>query len=77
MTRLHAREWGLDTDRVVEAGVRRAGTAAHEAADAGRYGDPALPPELAAVSPAVRGVIDYVGPSDFHTFWHAAGWARR
>jgi len=41
----------------------------------GTYTDPALPHDLARVSPVVQGVIDYVGPSDFGTFAQAGGWA--
>ena len=75
-TRLHAVEWGLDPQRIILAGGSAGGhLVALAAADPGHFADPALPPELARVSPAVQGVIDYVGPTDFRTFWQAGGWA--
>ncbi len=74
--RAHASAWGLDPERIVLAGASAGGhLAALAAADPGRYADPDLAPELAHVSPAVQGVIDYVGPSDLHTFPQAGGWA--
>ena len=74
--RAHAAAWGLDPDRIVVGGASAGGQlAALVGADPGRYVDPELPPALARVSPAVQGVIDYVGPSDFHTFPQAGGWA--
>ena len=36
---------------------------------------PTLPADLAAVSPRVQGVLDFVGVSDFSTFGAAGGWA--
>jgi acetyl esterase/lipase len=74
--RAHAVEWGLDPERIVVAGASAGGhLAALAGAAPGRFVDPALPPEMASVSPEVLGVIDYVGPSDFRSFWRAGGWA--
>src|SRR5262249_20715660 len=74
--RAHAAGWGLDPDRMVVAGTSAGGhLATLAAADPGHFADPDLPPHLARVSPAVMGVIDYVGPSDLATFAQAGSWA--
>ena len=75
--RAHAVEWGFDPDRIAVAGASAGGhLAALAGAAPGRFVDPELPAELARVSPEVLGVVDYVGPSDFHTFWRAGGEAQ-
>jgi hypothetical protein len=69
-------EWALDVERIVVAVASAGGhLAALAAADPGRFVDPELPLELARVSAAVSGAIDYVGPSDLQTFSLAGGWA--
>jgi hypothetical protein len=45
------------------------------AAAPGVFVEPTLPADLAAVSPRVQGVLDFVGISDFSTFGAAGGWA--
>jgi acetyl esterase/lipase len=74
--RANAEQWGLDSNRIIVAGASAGGQLAALAGVApGTYADPNLSPDLTRVSPAVQGVIDYVGPSDFHTFPQAGGWA--
>jgi acetyl esterase/lipase len=74
--RANAQQWDLDPDRIIAAGASAGGQLAALAGVApGTYSDPALPRDLARVSPVVQGVIDYVGPSDFRTFPQAGGWA--
>jgi acetyl esterase/lipase len=72
----HAATWNLDPHRVLLAGASAGGhLAALAAAAPGVFVDPTLPGELAAVSPRVQGVLDFVGISDFSTFAAAGGWA--
>ena len=72
----HASTWNLDPRRVLLAGASAGGhLAALAAAAPGVFVDPTLPPELAAISPRVQGVLDFVGVSDFSTFGAAGGWA--
>jgi acetyl esterase/lipase len=73
--RAHAAEWGLDPQRIIVAGASAGGQlAALAGAAPGTFSDPTLPSDLLRVSPVVQGVIDYVGPSDFHSFPDAGGW---
>ncbi len=72
----HATTWNLDPRHVMLAGASAGGhLAALAAAAPGVFVDPALPADLAAVSPRVQGVLDFVGVSDFSTFGGAGGWA--
>jgi acetyl esterase/lipase len=72
----HASTWNLDPRHVMLAGASAGGhLAALAAAAPGVFVDPALPADLAAVSPRVQGVLDFVGVSDFSTFGAAGGWA--
>ncbi len=72
----NAARWGLDPDHMILAGASAGGQLATLAAVApGVFADPTLPPNLAAVSPTVIGVLDMVGPSDFSNFADAGGWA--
>ncbi len=72
----HATTWHLDPRLVMLAGASAGGhLAALAAAAPGVFVDPALPADLAAVSPRVQGVLDFVGISDFSTFGNAGGWA--
>jgi acetyl esterase/lipase len=74
--RVHGAEYGLDTSTVVVAGGSAGGhLAAMAGAAAGQFVDPALPPELRAVSSVPEGIIDLVGPSDLTTFAEVGGWA--
>jgi acetyl esterase/lipase len=74
--RANAARWDLDPDRIIAAGASAGGQLAALAGVApGTFTDPNLSAELTHVSPVVQGVIDYVGPSDFHTFPQAGGWA--
>jgi acetyl esterase/lipase len=74
--RANAARWDLDASRIIVAGASAGGQLAALAGVApGVFTDPTLSPELSRVSPKVQGVIDYVGPSDFHTFAQAGGWA--
>ena len=72
----HASTWNLDPRHVMLAGASAGGhLAALAAAAPGVFVDPTLPPDLAAMSPRVQGVLDFVGVSDFSTFGAAGGWA--
>jgi acetyl esterase/lipase len=72
----HATTWNLDPRHVMLAGASAGGhLAALAAAAPGEFVDPALPADLAAVSPRVQGVLDFVGVSDLSTFGAAGGWA--
>jgi acetyl esterase/lipase len=74
--RANAARWDLDPNHIIVAGASAGGQLAALAGVApGTYADPSLSPELTRVTPAVQGVIDYVGPSDFRTFSQAGGWA--
>jgi len=72
----HATTWHFDPRHVMLAGASAGGHLAALAAVApGVFVDAALPADLAAVSPRVQGVLDFVGISDFSTFGAAGGWA--
>jgi len=74
--RAHAAQYDFDPNMIIAAGVSAGGQlAALAGAAPGTYADPTLTPQEQAVSPAVQGVIDYVGPSDFTTFYQAGGFA--
>ena len=72
----NAATWHLDPARVLLGGSSAGGQLAALAAVApGAFVDPTLLSDLAAVSPRVSGVLDFVGISDFSTFGDAGGWA--
>jgi acetyl esterase/lipase len=72
----NAARWGLDPSRMLLGGGSSGAQLATLAAVAsGKFVDPTLPAELKSVSPAVIGVIDMVGPSDFSNFADVGGWA--
>ena len=74
--RANAARWSLNPDMIIAAGASAGGQLAAMAGVApGVYHDPTLTDNELAVSPSVQGVIDYVGPSDFTTFYRSGGWA--
>jgi acetyl esterase/lipase len=74
--RSRAEQWGLDPGLIIAAGASAGGQLASLAGVApGTFSDPELSSDLIGVSPVVQGVINYVGPSDFHTFPDAGSWA--
>jgi len=69
--RARAATWNLDPAMIIIAGASAGGHLALLAAAApGRFVSPDLPADLRAVSPAVQGVMDFVGPSDLDWLLH-------
>ena len=65
----HGDEWGARGKPVLAAGGSAGGNVALLAGAApGVFVEPALPEELAVVSPEVDGVISFVGPSDLRAY---------
>jgi acetyl esterase/lipase len=69
--RANAATWNLDPATIVVSGASAGGhLAAMAAAAPGVFVSPSLPAELRSVSPAVQGVMDFVGPSDLAWLAH-------
>jgi len=66
----------LDPNRLIMTGTSAGGhLAALDGAAPGKFRDPSLPADLAAVRPRAIGVIDAVGPSDLLSFGREKGLA--